>query len=47
MIEALNKTSERAFTQVDHDLLRVVAQLAATALIRAETVTGEGPGVKR
>jgi len=47
VIEALNKTSERAFTQVDHDLLRVVAQLAATALIRAETVTGEGPGVKR
>lgn len=47
VIEALNKTSERSFTQVDHDLLRVVAQLAATALIRAETVTGEGPGVKR
>jgi GAF domain-containing protein len=47
VIEALNKTSKRAFTQVDHDLLRVVAQLAATALIRAETVTGEGPGVKR
>lgn len=47
VIEALNKTSERAFTQVDHDLLRVVAQLAATALVRAEAVTGEGPGAKR
>jgi GAF domain-containing protein len=46
VIEALNKSSERAFTQVDHDLLRVVAQLAATALVRAEAVTGEGPGAK-
>ena len=47
VIEALNKTSERPFTQVDHDLLRVVAQLAAAALVRAEAVTGEGPGAKR
>ena len=47
VIEALNKSSERAFTQVDYDLLRVVAQLAATVLVRAEAVTGEGPGAKR
>jgi signal transduction protein with GAF and PtsI domain len=47
VIEALNKTSERAFTQVDYDLLRVVAQLAATVLVRAEAVTGEGPSARR
>jgi len=47
VIEALNKSAERPFTQVDHDLLRVVAQLAATVLVRAEAVTGEGPGAKR
>jgi GAF domain-containing protein len=41
VIEALNKMSDRAFTQVDFDLLRVVAQLAATVLVRAEAVTAE------
>jgi hypothetical protein len=40
VIEALNKGSDRAFTQVDYDLLRVVAQLAAMVLVRAEAVTG-------
>jgi GAF domain-containing protein len=47
VIEALNKGSDRAFTQVDYDLLRVVAQLAATVLVRAEAITGEGPSAKR
>jgi GAF domain-containing protein len=43
VIEALNKGSDRDFTQVDHDLLRVVAQLAASALVRAESVTSTSP----
>ena len=42
VIEALNKASDRDFTQVDNDLLRVVAQLAAAALVRAEAVTASG-----
>ena len=45
-IEAINKI-DRPFTQVDNDLLRIVAQLAATVLVRAESVTGEGPSSKR
>jgi GAF domain-containing protein len=36
VIEALNKASDRPFTQVDHDLLRVIAQLAAAVMVRAE-----------
>jgi GAF domain-containing protein len=36
VVEALNKADEREFTEVDHDLLVVVAQLAAVAIIRAE-----------
>jgi len=42
VIEAVNKI-DRPFTQVDHDLLRIVAQIATTVLVRAEIVTGEGP----
>lgn len=42
VVEALNKSSDREFTELDYALLRVVAQLAATALVRAETLTG-GP----
>src|SRR3990172_4927993 len=45
VIEAINKI-DRPFTEVDHDLLRIVAQLATTALVRAEAVTGEGPSPK-
>ena len=36
VIEVLNKVSDREFTQDDLDLLLVVAQLAATAIRRAE-----------
>ena len=36
VIEALNKTSEREFTQDDLELLLIVSQLAATAMRRAE-----------
>jgi GAF domain-containing protein len=46
VIEALNKI-DRPFTEVDHDLLRIVAQIAANVLVRAEAVAGEGPPVKR
>ena len=37
VIEALNKTSDREFTDDDHDLLKIVAQLAAVAIARADT----------
>lgn len=37
VIEALNKRSDREFSEVDHDLLLVVARLAAVAITRAET----------
>lgn len=47
VIEALNKTSDRPFTDVDYDLLRVVAQLAAAVLSRAESLTGEGQSPTR
>jgi GAF domain-containing protein len=36
IIEVLNKVSDREFTQEDLDLLLIVAQLAATAMRRAE-----------
>jgi len=36
VIEALNKTSDREFNQDDLELLLIVAQLAATAMRRAE-----------
>ncbi len=39
VITALNKVSDRAFTQDDLDLMLVVAQLAATAMRRAERAT--------
>lgn len=37
VIEAVNKSSDREFTDVDHDLLLVVAQLASIAIARAES----------
>lgn len=37
VIEALNKRSDREFSEVDHDLLLVVARLATVALTRAES----------
>jgi GAF domain-containing protein len=43
VIEALNKSSPRGFLPQDHDLLLVVALLAAVALRRAEATT-EDPG---
>jgi len=39
VVEAVNKASDREFSELDYDLLRVVAQLAAAALVRAETLT--------
>ena len=39
VIEVLNKVSDREFTQDDLDLMLIVAQLAATALRRAERAT--------
>jgi len=43
VVEALNKGSDREFSELDYDLLRVVAQLAAAALVRAESLTGGNP----
>jgi GAF domain-containing protein len=40
VVEALNKSSDREFSELDYALLRVVAQLAAAALVRAEVLTG-------
>ncbi len=37
VIEAINKVSDREFSSEDHDLLLVVAQLAAVAIARAES----------
>ena len=37
VIEAINKISDREFSPEDHDLLLIVAQLAAVAISRAET----------
>jgi GAF domain-containing protein len=37
VIEALNKSAKRDFTETDRDLLTVVAQLAAVAIRRAES----------
>jgi len=36
VIEAINKLSDREFSPEDHDLLMIVAQLAAVAIARAE-----------
>jgi len=41
VIEAVNKVSDREFSAEDHHLLMVVAQLAAVAIQRAETVARE------
>ena len=46
-VNYLRNKIDRPFTQVDHDLLRIVAQIAATVLVRAEAVAGEGPSSKR
>ncbi len=43
VIEAVNKPTDRAFTPDDYDLLMVVAQLAAVAIRRAETLSEESP----
>jgi sigma-B regulation protein RsbU (phosphoserine phosphatase) len=45
VIEAINKTSDREFTPEDHDLLMVVAQLAAVAIVRAEHFTEQASAV--
>ncbi len=42
VIEVLNKSSDREFTQEDLDLILVVAQLAATAMRRAERAIAQG-----
>lgn len=39
VIEAVNKDYDREFTEGDRDLLKVVAQLATTAILRAEALT--------
>ena len=41
VIEILNKLSDREFNQDDLNLMLIVAQLAATAMRRAERVTEE------
>jgi GAF domain-containing protein len=41
VIEAINKISDREFSPEDHDLLLVVAQLAAVAIARAEVFAAE------
>jgi GAF domain-containing protein len=41
VVEILNKMSDREFTQDDLNLILIVAQLAATAIRRAERVTEE------
>jgi GAF domain-containing protein len=42
VIEVLNKASDQAFTQEDLDLILIVAQLAATAMRRAERAIETG-----
>ena len=39
VIEAINKLSDREFSDEDHDLLLVVGQLAAVAIARAEALS--------
>jgi GAF domain-containing protein len=39
VIEAVNKDYDREFTDADRDLLLVIAQLATTAILRAEALT--------
>ena len=41
VLEAVNKNYDREFTDVDHDLLMIVAHLASVALTRAEAYTEE------
>ena len=41
VLEAINKNYDREFTDVDHDLLMIVAHLASVALTRAEAYTEE------
>ena len=43
VLEAINKVSDRPFTDVDHDLLVVVAQLAAVTILRAESFAAQTP----
>jgi GAF domain-containing protein len=44
VIEVLNKVSDREFTQDDLDLMLIVAQLAATAMRRAERAVAAEEG---
>jgi GAF domain-containing protein len=44
VIEAVNKISDREFSPEDHDLLMIVAQLAAVAIARAEAFAEEQAG---
>ncbi len=44
VIEAINKVSDREFSPEDHDLLMIVAQLAAVAIARAEAFAEEQAG---
>lgn len=44
VIQILNKTSDRQFTQDDLDLMLVIAQLAATAIRRAERAGDRSAG---
>jgi GAF domain-containing protein len=47
VIEILNKVSDREFTQDDLNLMLIVAQLAATAMRRAERVSEEAERKQR
>lgn len=42
VIEAINKTSDREFSDADSNLLMVVAQLAGVAIVRAESFPDPG-----
>jgi GAF domain-containing protein len=46
IIEVLNKVSDREFNQDDLDLILIVAQLAATAMRRAERAIDSGDGTR-
>lgn len=45
VIEALNKSSNREFSETDRDLLSVTAQLASVAIVRAEALTATANAV--
>ena len=43
VLEAVNKNYDREFSDLDHDLLMVVAHLASVALVRAEAAAEAAP----